>query len=323
MKSISWQSIASKKFAKMVFTIAVVLFWTACSDSSQNISPSAGAGAKGKITKMDVPTLACAAGATQVSLFITVTGGINTGAPAGFTLQWQTAADFAANGWTNSATICDASFSGNAYDSRYNLAAGQSVTVSIGEFLFDNGASTSCGATALKCGTEYVFRTFAHATSTLNRSDFSGNTSCSTAACYVDLGCTYTQGYWKTHGSAGPASKTDSLGNYISVWPVASLTLGTVSYSAAQLQSIFNTPAAGNGLLTLAHQLIAAKLNIANGANGSTIADAIAAADALIGNLVIPPVGSASVKAGATSSLVTTLTTYNEGSATGGPGHCE
>src|SRR6266496_3017227 len=115
MKSISWQSIASKKFAKMVLTIAVVLFWTACSDSSQNITPSAGAGAKGKITKMDVPTLACAAGTTQVSIFITVTGGLNTGAPAGFTLQWQTAADYSANGWLNSATICDASFSGNAY----------------------------------------------------------------------------------------------------------------------------------------------------------------------------------------------------------------
>src|SRR5258706_8650213 len=47
MKSISWQSIASRKFAKMLFTIAVVLFWTACSDSSQNVSPSTNAGAKG------------------------------------------------------------------------------------------------------------------------------------------------------------------------------------------------------------------------------------------------------------------------------------
>jgi hypothetical protein len=47
MKSISWQSFASRKFAKLVFTIAVVLFWTACSDSSQNVSPNTSAGAKG------------------------------------------------------------------------------------------------------------------------------------------------------------------------------------------------------------------------------------------------------------------------------------
>lgn len=47
MKSISWQSIASWKLAKTVFTIAVVLFWTACSDSSQNVGPNTNAGAKG------------------------------------------------------------------------------------------------------------------------------------------------------------------------------------------------------------------------------------------------------------------------------------
>jgi hypothetical protein len=46
-----------------------------------------------------------------------------------------------------------------------------------------------------------------------------------------------------------------------------SLVIGTVQHTADQLCSIFNTtPAGGNGLVSLAHQLIAAQLNIANGA---------------------------------------------------------
>ena len=49
------------------------------------------------------------------------------------------------------------------------------------------------------------------------------------------------------------------------------LTLGTVTYSQAQLLAIFNTPVRGNGLISLAHQLIAAKLNILAGANGGAL----------------------------------------------------
>jgi hypothetical protein len=101
---------------------------------------------------------------------------------------------------------------------------------------------------------------------------------------------------------------------------VTSLTLGNVSYTDLQLLSIFNTPAQGNGLLTLAHQLIAAKLNIANGADSTDIAQAISDADALIGSLVVPPVGGGFLAPGATSTLVHALTDYNEGLT--GPGRC-
>jgi hypothetical protein len=102
---------------------------------------------------------------------------------------------------------------------------------------------------------------------------------------------------------------------------VTSLTLGTVTYDQAQLLSIFNTPAAGNGLIALAHQLIAAKLNVANGADDSAVAGAIVSADALIGGLVVPPVGSGSLPNSATGALITTLANYNEGAV--GPGHCQ
>jgi hypothetical protein len=132
-----------------------------------------------------------------------------------------------------------------------------------------------------------------------------------TAACPLVTGCTLGQGFWKNH--------------YAGNWPasvlIGGLTLGTVSYTAAQLESIFNTPpAGGEGLLILAHQLIAAKLNIANGADPSVVASTIAAADALIGGLVVPPVGSGSLASSAVSALSTTLDQYNSGLI--GPGPC-
>jgi len=267
-------------------------------------------------TKMALPTITCGED-TQASLNVNVCGGA-TGAPAGFTIQWETAADFAAHGWSDAnATYCAGSFSGNANLSRYNLAPNTCVTVDVGEFLFDNGASTSC-PTALACGTSYVFRAFAHANSTLQRSDFTGNLTCSTLPCGAGSGCSLTQGYWKTHNpTTGCADPTSPL--CIS-WPVDDLTLGTIDYSVADMVAIFNQPAAGNGLIALAHQLIAAKLNIAAGSDGSAVAQAISDADTLIGALVIPPFGSGSLAPSATSALITTLTDYNEGAT--GPGHC-
>jgi hypothetical protein len=210
-------------------------------------------------------------------------------------------------------SFCKASFFGNANLSRYNLTGNACVTVNLGEFLFDEGASTDC-AFALECGSPYVFRSFVHANSSLQRSDFTGNLTCSTLDCGHEEGCTLTQGYWKTHGPI-------PTGNNTNEWPVTVLTLGTVTYTDLQLQSIFDTPAAGNGLIALAHQLIAAKLNVANGADGTDAAAAIASADSLICGLVVPPVGSGSLPSSSTSSLTSILTSFNEGAI--GPGHCK
>ncbi|MEO6000460.1 MAG: hypothetical protein ABIN89_26690 [Chitinophagaceae bacterium] len=245
-----------------------------------------------------------------------------TGAPAGFSVQWMTKEQYDVSGWpivsdvpdpTTQSSFCKASFSGNANLSRYNLAANATVTVKVGEFLFDNGASTNCPS-VLQCGKSYVFRAFAHANSSLQKSDFTSNLTCSTLACGSTGTCTYTQGYWKTHGPV-------PTGNNVNEWAVTSLTLGTVNYTDLQLQSIFNTPAAGNGLIALAHQLMAAKLNVAKGADATAIASSITAADALIGSRVIPPVGSGSLAPSATSTLIEALANYNEGAT--GPGHCD
>jgi hypothetical protein len=119
------------------------------------------------------------------------------------------------------------------------------------------------------------------------------------------FGCTLTQGYWKNHEE---------------VWPVSSLTLGSVVYSKEQLLAILRTPVKGNGLISLAHQLIAAKLNIAAGASNTTIITTVNQADALIGGQLIPPVGSAKVSTSSTSSLTGTLDNFNNGLT--GPGHC-
>jgi hypothetical protein len=141
--------------------------------------------------------------------------------------------------------------------------------------------------------------------------DFSHNTVTFTNQVIppVVTGCTLTQGFWKNHPAA---------------WPVGTLTLGTKTYTKAQLLAILGQPVAGNGLIALAHQLIAAKLNIANGASApASVLTAIAQADALIDGKVVPPIGSGFLAPSVTSALTDILDQYNSGLAAGGPPHCD
>jgi hypothetical protein len=129
----------------------------------------------------------------------------------------------------------------------------------------------------------------------------------------VDLGCTLTQGYWETHPED---------------WPADTLTLGNVPYSKTDLCAILKKPVGGsggaNGLISLAHQLIAAKLNVENGAAvPPDVAAAIDDADALIGDLVVPPIGEGYLDPSATDALISALDEYNNGNTPGGPPHCE
>jgi hypothetical protein len=112
------------------------------------------------------------------------------------------------------------------------------------------------------------------------------------------VGCVFGQGFWKNHPDQ---------------WPVTQLQLGNVTYTEDQLLSILHQPVRGNGLVLLAHQEIAAKLNIANGADESCIQQTLAAADTLIGNLVVPPVGNGFLRPRDVSALADTLEEYNEG----------
>jgi hypothetical protein len=88
------------------------------------------------------------------------------------------------------------------------------------------------------------------------------------------------------------------------------LQLGNVTYNQQQLLSILQQPIRGNGLVQLAHQEIPAKLNIANGADGTCIQQTLAEVDALIGDLLIPPVGNGFLRP---SGAARTLIQYNAG----------
>ena len=311
-------------FAYMILALAVLSFAIiAFSTTNSSAAPPK--------KKIDTPILSIVdASPTSIDVQVCAPSGTGaTGLPAGFSVQWMTKADYDLYGWpansddpNNPASFCKASFSGNAFNSRYNLAPGECVTVRIGDLLFDNGASTLCPG-PLVCNTQYVFRAFGHATSTLNRSDFTPTVGATTLPCGGGDtgGCTLTQGYWKTHNDV--VCTSDPTSPLCVAWPgspFTTLTLGNVPYDESQLLSIFNTPSGGNGLIALAHQLIAAKLNIANGADGTDAAASIASADALIGNLVVPPVGSGSLTPAQTSSLTTALNNFNTGLT--GPGHC-
>jgi hypothetical protein len=250
------------------------------------------------------------------NIAITVSAG-QAGAPAGFSIRWMTLADYIAlgNRWpltsevpnAQAPSFCKATFGVPVTPNcaGYNLGPWQSVTVNIGDdSLYDSCAvSSPCSGAPLLCNTPYVFRASAlDATGQLRVSE---TITGATMPCVGGGSCTYSQGYWRNHPDA---------------WPVTGLTIGTVTYQAAELMAILDNPAQGNGLVILAHQLIAAKLNIANGADPSAVQQAITDADNMVGALVAPPIGNGYLTPGQTGDLTETLTEYNEGTI--GPGHC-
>jgi hypothetical protein len=70
---------------------------------------------------------------------------------------------------------------------------------------------------------------------------------------------------------SGPSAVTYGGSKNASGQATSSMKIGGVSYSFSQLQSILAAPVTGNGVLNLAHQLIGAILNVANGA-GTVVA---------------------------------------------------
>src|SRR5215510_11568043 len=72
----------------------------------------------------------------------------------------------------------------------------------------------------------------------------------------VTFACPQGQGFWKNHPDT---------------WRVTSLTMGSQAYTQAELLALFDTPPSDDASVILAHRLIAAKLNIANGSNPAPI----------------------------------------------------
>lgn len=258
---------------------------------------------------VDTPTISAgASGHAKQTIFITAGP---SGAPNGFTIRWMDQSTYFGNGATFHAEPVDgegnAAFTGiptlNTFGgtvTTFALAPNQTIRVEIGDLEGETGVAGTTGE--LEYGVLYYFAAKANGANGEPDSDLSVIVADQTT---VSQNCTYTVGYWKTHEEA---------------WPVNGLTLGSVFYTKAELLAILAEPVAGNGLVSLAHQLIAAKLNIAQGADPTAAAATIAAADAQIGALVIPPHGAGYLHPSTTSSKTQTLDDYNNGII--GPGHC-
>jgi hypothetical protein len=132
--------------------------------------------------------------------------------------------------------------------------------------------------------------------------------------------CSYTQGYYKNHESYTASVLSGNAGTtYITAG--GKLMIGAYELTAAQIDAILEAPvgkAYNQGgvvftkdQLAMIHQLITAELNIAGGADGSSIAATITAANN----------NYTSATKTQLSAWTTALTNFNEGAT--GPGHCD
>lgn len=249
----------------------------------------------------------------RTSFEVRVTAG-PSGATDGFTIEWMPASVFDLIGYwpaPNDPRIQSANFFGTPTlnisegTGTFRLAPSTTAGVQVGD-LFDETGVALNGVIELPEGSEFVVRVRANGGVHGEASGPSQAIRLSTTSRTVQ-DCTYTLGYWKNHSSA---------------WPVSTLTIGTATYAKPQLLLILSQPAQGNGLVSLFHQLVTVKLNLVQGATPTAaVASAISAADAMIGGLRPPPVGSGELMPGDTSALTQTLDDFNNGIT--GPGHCK
>jgi hypothetical protein len=230
----------------------------------------------------------------------------SSGARLGFYIERMEKAEFdALGGWPASpgpgSSWMSGSFTGvpsfniEGTGDAYALAPIEAIEVELGQ-LFDETGVVATDLDELDAAKQYVIRVRAHGAGPWTPSDFTESIVVSSAP--LAQNCTFTQGYWKNHEEA---------------WPVTSLTLGTVNYTKAQLLQILNQAANGNKLVILAHQLIAAKLNLASGASPAAVATTIANADAIIGNKVCPPIGAGALTNNPATSYANLLDDFNNG----------
>jgi len=242
---------------------------------------------------------------------VSITAG-QSGAPAGFTFLWMKQSEFVANGnqfysspnlvqgegvFTGEPTVN--TFRGAVVD--FVLTENQTILVEIGDLFDETGVTVTAPTEELAPQETYVFGAQANGDANGTRSSLSNVVTGTT----IGANCTLTQGFWKNHQT---------------LWPVSGLWLGSVFYTNQQLLDILHESVHGNGLSSLAHQLIATKLNIAGGADPTSIDLTVMQAESLIGGLVIPPVGSGYLEPSWTSPFTQALDDYNNGVY--GPGHC-
>ncbi|MER3418426.1 MAG: hypothetical protein C4343_04850, partial [Chloroflexota bacterium] len=131
-------------------------------------------------------------------------------------------------------------------------------------------------------------------------------------------GCTLTQGYWKTHSVYGPAKPSDPTWNLLPGAQGANTPFFTSGQTWYQV--FWTNPKGGSAYYILAHQYMAAKLNILAGAASTPQVDAtIAWAETFFGTYGPNSTLSKAVRQQAIAAAGL-LGSYNEGTI--GPGHC-
>lgn len=150
-----------------------------------------------------------------------------------------------------------------------------------------------------------------------------------------EVGCTLTQGYWKTHNdSFKGGAPTDN--NWENITTLAELTgfftnaLPSYPLIGPNIPpftwfSVFWTAPKGNAYYNLAHQYMAAKLNILNGASETpAVTSAISAVEDFF-DFYTPAsfvlLGKKNPLRAQVIGWAGTLGSYNEGAV--GPGHCD
>lgn len=144
----------------------------------------------------------------------------------------------------------------------------------------------------------------------------SGSTGSATWVVDVNVpcgGCTLTPGYWKTHSSYGPAP-------YDPTW--AGIGENTIFFLSARswYTVLWTAPKGGNAYYILAHQYIAARLNILAGANTTPAVDATLAWATGFFNTYAPTANLNKTIRGQAIAAAELLDAYNNGYI--GPGHC-
>jgi hypothetical protein len=273
----------------------------------------AGATSPARAVVYDVPSVTILDIGKSVAV-ARVQAGAN-GATGGFRVQWMEKSLFDANGGWPAVEDYNQGLVFCAFDgaptlnttygtTTFQLGPNAVAYIEVGDIFDETGMYANYDG-EMTPGTEYILRVRAESYGPIQASPWGPNQVFSTDS-QESTDCTYTIGFWKNHEE---------------VWPTNSLILGGVLYTKAQLLAILAQPAQGNGLVFLAHQMIAAELNVLNGATlPLTQSTALANAHTLINGLVIPPVGAGYIHPSQASGLTQTLDQYNNGIT--GPGHC-
>jgi hypothetical protein len=171
----------------------------------------------------------------------------------------------------------------------------------------------------LECGLNTYTNTSTLTTNDTNTSTTSSWTINATVEC--TNGCTLTQGYWKTHNNSfkGGAPADPTWYNNTSTLPLGENT-PFFSSGYTWFEIFWMPPSKGNAYLQLAHQYMAAKLNIIKGTSAPPIViSAINWAESFFPGKTPSTPLSPALKSQARY-YASILASYNEGLI--GPGHC-